>query len=164
MLLVEMLLNRALFFMINPGINPFCFDNYDKKPFIPHDLPPSNLDWEKLAPIISKATLELARYDGTLNRIVNPEILLSSITNREAILSSQIEGTLTTEVVLGIWTGRYATICDQRRVLDYESTRKSHPASFKAKVAMYCAPGGRADLGAGVKIWRACHRHSPLET
>lgn len=56
------------------------------------------LNWERLAPYTSKATLELARYDGTLNGIVNPAVLLSPITDREAVLSSQIEGTHATMV------------------------------------------------------------------
>lgn len=66
------------------------------EPFIPDNMPPEGLNWEKLAPYTSKATLELARYDGTLDGIVNPEVLLSPITNREAVLSSQIEGTQAT--------------------------------------------------------------------
>ena len=39
---------------------------------------------------------ELARYDGTLNSILNPAVLLSPITLREAELSSRIEGTQVT--------------------------------------------------------------------
>ena len=69
-----------------------------KTPCVPDDLPLRGLDWEKLAPKISKATLEISRYDGTLSGIVNPVVLLSPITSREAILSSQIEGTITTLV------------------------------------------------------------------
>ena len=63
------------------------------KPFIPHDLPLNNLDWKSLAPRIAKANAELARYDGLLQTMVNPEILLSPLTTSEAVLSSMIEGT-----------------------------------------------------------------------
>jgi hypothetical protein len=35
----------------------------------------------------------VARYDGTLEGMVNAAVLLSPITNREAVLSSRIEGT-----------------------------------------------------------------------
>lgn len=71
-------------------------DSASKKPCIPCDLPPLKLNWERLAPYTSKAMLELARYDGTLNGILNPAVLLSPITDREAVLSSQIEGTQAT--------------------------------------------------------------------
>lgn len=69
-----------------------------RKPCTPHELPLKGLDWERLAQYTSKATLELARYDGTLNGIINPAVLLSPVTNREAVLSSQIEGTHATMV------------------------------------------------------------------
>jgi len=42
----------------------------------------------------------------------------------------------TREAVLGIGTGCYATICGQRKVIDYESNPQNHPANFKAKVAL----------------------------
>ena len=37
---------------------------------------------------------------------------------------------LPTEVVLGIRTGCYATICDQRRVMDYESNPQESSCEF----------------------------------
>ncbi len=78
-----------------------------KLPCNPEKLPPSGLDWEKLTPFISRATRSLARYDGTLDAIINPAVLLSPITNQEAILSSQIEGTVATLVeVLGHEAGQ----------------------------------------------------------
>ncbi|MDP2505973.1 Fic family protein [Oceanobacter sp. 3_MG-2023] len=42
------------------------------------------------------ANAELARYDGLLQGIVNPSIMLSPLTNEEAVLSSKIEGTQAT--------------------------------------------------------------------
>jgi len=76
-------------------------------PYVPHELPIQDLNWERLAPYTSKATLALARYDGTLDGIVNPAVLLSPITSREAVLSSQIEGTQATLVeVLGHEAGQ----------------------------------------------------------
>ncbi len=38
--------------------------------------------------------MAIGRYDGTLNGFVNPAVLLSPITELEAILSSKIEGTI----------------------------------------------------------------------
>jgi len=62
-------------------------------PCIPDTLPIENLNWQRLAGFTSKATLAVARYDGTLSGMVNAAVLLSPITNREAVLSSRIEGT-----------------------------------------------------------------------
>ncbi len=66
------------------------------RPFIPHELPLKDLDWKMLAPVIARANAELARYDGLLQTMLNPEILLSPLTTSEAVLSSMIEGTQAT--------------------------------------------------------------------
>lgn len=65
-------------------------------PYIPDSLPPTSLNWEKLIPLIGASHSELARYDGFLQSIVNPHILLSPLTTQEAVLSSRIEGTQAT--------------------------------------------------------------------
>ena len=66
------------------------------KPFIPHELPIPDLDWKALSPHIAKANAELARYDGLLQTMLNPEIMLSPLTTNEAVISSMIEGTQAT--------------------------------------------------------------------
>ena len=66
------------------------------KPYIPDTLPIENLDLKRLFPLATEANTELARYDGLLGGIVNPDILLSPLTNEEAVLSSRIEGTQAT--------------------------------------------------------------------
>ena len=58
--------------------------------------PPDALDWPKLLPLIGPANAAVARYDGVLHGIPNPNILLSPLTMQEAVLSSRIEGTQTT--------------------------------------------------------------------
>jgi Fic family protein len=63
------------------------------KPNIPDTLPLKNIDWERHVTLIGKANAALARYDGILLGMVNPEVLLSPLTTREAVLSSRIEGT-----------------------------------------------------------------------
>jgi Fic family protein len=63
------------------------------KPHIPDTLPLKNIDWERHVTLIGKANAALARYDGILLGMVNPEVLLSPLTTREAVLSSRIEGT-----------------------------------------------------------------------
>ncbi|MDI6735836.1 MAG: Fic/DOC family N-terminal domain-containing protein [bacterium] len=66
------------------------------KPYIPEQLPLKNLDWIRFITLIGNTNAELARYDGILQGIVNPHILLSPLTTKEAVLSSRIEGTQAT--------------------------------------------------------------------
>ncbi|WP_081859005.1 Fic family protein [Desulfohalovibrio reitneri] len=55
--------------------------------------PPTNIDLERLFPLIGPATIALGRYDGLLSAIPNKHVLLSPLTTQEAVLSSKIEGT-----------------------------------------------------------------------
>ena len=64
-------------------------------PFTPHKLPLDALDWARFIRPLGQANAALARYDGILQGIVNPQILLSPLTTQEAVLSSRIEGTHT---------------------------------------------------------------------
>lgn len=66
------------------------------KPFIPQTLPLSQVNWEPLIPLIAKANRSLAYYDGVLQGVANPSLLLSPMTTQEAVLSSRIEGTQAT--------------------------------------------------------------------
>ena len=43
--------------------------------------------------MVGETNYELARYDGLIQAVVNPAILLSPLTTQEAVLSSKIEGT-----------------------------------------------------------------------
>ncbi len=80
--------------------------------------PPSDLDWLQLVPLLGPASAALARYDGVLIAIPNPQILLSPLTTQEAVLSSRIEGTQAT----------------MTEVLEYEA-EASPDESDSAKVA-----------------------------
>ncbi|MEX1080453.1 MAG: Fic/DOC family N-terminal domain-containing protein [Halofilum sp. (in: g-proteobacteria)] len=56
---------------------------------------------------MGEANAALARYDGLLQGLVNPSVLLSPLTSQEAVLSSRIEGTQATmEEVLEHEAGR----------------------------------------------------------
>lgn len=66
------------------------------QPYIPHSLPLTNLDYAQLIAHIGPANAALARYDGLLQSVINPGVMLSPLTNREAVLSSKIEGTQAT--------------------------------------------------------------------
>ncbi|MBN1450597.1 MAG: Fic family protein [Anaerolineales bacterium] len=66
------------------------------KPYIPERLPlESAWDWPTLVPLIADANFYLARYSGTLRGMVNPAVLLSPLSSQEAVISSRIEGTIT---------------------------------------------------------------------
>jgi Fic family protein len=64
-----------------------------KKPFTPLSLPLDTIEWVRFISLVGQANAEIARYDGILQGISNPGILLSPLTTREAVLSSKIEGT-----------------------------------------------------------------------
>lgn len=99
--------------------------------YIPGTLPPGEIDWEDLIPLIGPANAGLARYDGILQGIVNPEILLSPLMTQEAVLSSRIEGTeASLDEVLEFEAGRQLEITqdaedkqiqDFREILNYRA-------------------------------------------
>jgi Fic family protein len=66
-------------------------------PYVPEKLPLRDglIDWAAHVTLIGKANAALARYDGILQGIVNPQVLLSPLMTQEAVLSSKIEGTIT---------------------------------------------------------------------
>ncbi len=66
------------------------------KPYQPDALPVTDLDYRRLLPLVGQANAALARYDGLLQGIPNPSVMLSPLTTQEAVLSSKIEGTQAT--------------------------------------------------------------------
>lgn len=66
------------------------------EPCKPDSLPLADLNWRRLLPLVGRANAALARYDGMLQTLPNPGVLLSPITVNEAVLSSRIEGTQAT--------------------------------------------------------------------
>lgn len=67
-------------------------------PYVPEQLPINDLETSKLVGLVSEASAKLAEYNGMLRVVVNPNVLLSPLTNKEAVLSSKIEGTQATLV------------------------------------------------------------------
>lgn len=65
-------------------------------PYQPNKLPLEDLDYRLLFNLVGDANAELARYDGLLQGIPNPAVMLSPLTTQEAVLSSKIEGTQAT--------------------------------------------------------------------
>ena len=60
------------------------------------DFPPSQLDYGQLVGPLIKATDALARYDQMLKNMHNSEIFLAPLRNQEAVISSRMEGTIST--------------------------------------------------------------------
>lgn len=93
------------------------------KPYIPDNLPFESLKWDAFISLIGDANAALARFDGILQGIVNPSVLLSPLTTHEAVLSSRIEGTeATLEEVLeyeAAPTKETRKIEDIREIINY---------------------------------------------
>ncbi len=58
--------------------------------------PPASIDHKRLMEPVFKAGNALARYDQMLKNLHNSEILLAPLRNQEAIISSRMEGTVST--------------------------------------------------------------------
>lgn len=58
--------------------------------------PPKELDYAKMVHNLVKATEAISRYDQMLRNMHNSEILLAPLRNQEAVISSRIEGTIST--------------------------------------------------------------------
>ncbi|MBW2590833.1 MAG: Fic family protein, partial [Deltaproteobacteria bacterium] len=63
--------------------------HYDK-------FPPRNLDYGQFIEPLIQATDAVARYDQMLKNMHNSEILLAPLRNQEAVISSRMEGTVST--------------------------------------------------------------------
>jgi len=89
----------------------------------PVALPPSGIEIAQLVTLVGEANAALARYDGLLQGMVNPAVMLSPLTNQEAVLSSRIEGTqATVEEVLEHEAGQEYDVnkeADIQEILNY---------------------------------------------
>lgn len=87
-------------------------------PYIPEKLPLENgkIEWAAHVSLIGKANAALARYDGIIQGIVNPQVLLSPLMTQEAVVSSKIEGTITSlEEVLEFQASPVAQLSAEKR-------------------------------------------------
>ncbi len=96
------------------------------EPYVPDTLPLKYLDYARIVRKVGPANAALARYDGLLQGIVNASVLLSPLTNSEAVLSSKIEGTqATVDEVLEYEAGMEFEgdkIADIQEVVNYRRT------------------------------------------
>jgi Fic family protein len=60
------------------------------------EFPPQNIELGTVAALIGRANASLSRYDGLLESLINPSVMLSPLVMKEAELSSRIEGTIAT--------------------------------------------------------------------
>ncbi len=58
--------------------------------------PPKSLDYSRLVTPLTKAAGALARFDQMLKSMHNSELLLAPLRNQEAVISSRMEGTVST--------------------------------------------------------------------
>lgn len=108
------------------------------KPFIPEELPIPKLDWPAFVDLLGTANRQVARYDGLLQSIINPEVLLSPLRTQEAVLSSKIEGTQATlKEVLEYEADRNQTVEKQGDIKEIINYRK---ALFSAKSRLDSLP------------------------
>lgn len=105
-----------------------------KTPFNPPKLPPK-ISYEKLVSEIADAHASISKLDALLSQLKNPQLLSRTLITREAVLSSQIEGT-------------EATLSE---VFEQEAKGEHHEATPKEKdfreIANY-----RLALERGIKI------------
>jgi Fic family protein len=65
--------------------------------FVPATLPPDPpIKMETLEPLLSQASAAVGRLDGAASTLLNPDLFVAMYVRREAVLSSQIEGTQST--------------------------------------------------------------------
>ena len=77
--------------------------------FVPAPLPPElEADWET-ASLASRADNALGRLEGTARDLKNPYLLIDPLQRREAIVSSRIEGTITSATQLVLYEADGAT-------------------------------------------------------
>ncbi|QTN37123.1 Fic family protein [Cognatishimia activa] len=60
------------------------------------EFPPTSLDYEKLFVPMGNACAALARYDQTLQALPNSDFLVTPLRGQEAVVSSRMEGTIST--------------------------------------------------------------------
>jgi len=61
-----------------------------------NQFPPTNLDYQQLVEPLSGAVNAIARFDQMLTILKNSDILLAPLRNQEAVISSRMEGTIST--------------------------------------------------------------------
>lgn len=77
-------------------VTPSELDFQDAVHYHYDQFPPDSIDFSKLMDPLSSASAALARYDQMLKNMHNSEILLAPLRRQEAVVSSRMEGTVST--------------------------------------------------------------------
>ena len=117
----------------------------------PDAFPPRNsLDWTQLVPLIGPASEAVARYDGLLAAMPDPDKLLGLLSLQEAVISSRIDGgRATLGEVLEFSAGQRVDAPAMRR--DIQLTLDCHLALRRAQQML-------AELPLCLGVMRAAHR------
>lgn len=126
-------------------------------PYIPEVLPLKSIDWEQHVTLIGQANAALARYDGILLGMVNPQVLLSPLTTREAVLSSRIEGTQASLEDVLQYEADFGDP-SQDKDLAYSSQIQDIHEIINYRKAMGAAVGEMASRPLGINTIRNLHR------
>lgn len=119
--------------------------------------PPQSLDYSRLMQPLSSASAALARYDQMLGAMHNSEILLAPLRRQEAVVSSRIEGTISTlDEVLRLEADQQNDEIDNENLYRSEAVEVYlyHRAMKRAQSAM--------DEGAPLTEWLLRSAHSVL--
>lgn len=127
------------------------------EPYIPDILPLKSIDWERHVSLIGQANAALARYDGILLGMVNPQVLLSPLTTREAVLSSRIEGTQASLEEVLQYEADFGDF-SQDKDLAYSSQIQDIHEIINYRKAMGAAVGEMASRPLGIDTIRSLHR------
>ncbi len=112
--------------------------------------PDERLAWAELVPLIGPTTAAIARYDGLLEAVPNPDVLLAPLGTQEAVLSSRIEGTqATAREVLEYQAGQEPSSPERRD--DFVEVMNYRLAMRKAQILL-------RDLPLCLKVVRQTHR------
>ena len=120
--------------------------HYRPEAFPPREGP----DWTLLVPFLGPAHASVARYDGLLAALPDPDNLLTLLSLREAVISSRIDGgRATLGEVLEFEAGQKIDSSPLRQ--DIEETLNCHRALRRAEQML-------AELPLCVGVFRAAHR------
>jgi len=78
------------------AINPDSLNFSDAVDYHYDQFPPTKIRMEEIITPLADAAAALARYDQMLKGLHNSEILLAPLRNQEAVVSSRMEGTIST--------------------------------------------------------------------
>ncbi len=62
------------------------------EPYIPQKLPLKSVDYDKLATLIGESNAKLSNYNGLLQAIPNPGVLLSPLITRRRFYPQKLRG------------------------------------------------------------------------